>query len=160
MVHQFWLHGVAIRIMADIIFPWTPGIKVQLLGMKQPVFLNNVFVCIGLGGANFGGIHIAVWSFRFPTLVEALLWQIACIYLAVFPGFGTTIYCVAQYIARKSAITDTKFNNLLRPLDCVTLPMYLLARFYLMVKDFRCLAYPPASTFQTVTWPSFVPHVY
>ena len=159
-VHQFWLHGVAIRTMAGSVFPWTPGIRVQLLGMKKPVFLNQLFVGIGLGGAIFGGIHFAAWNFQFPSEIEAILWRTSCTWLVAFPPIGITIYCVAQHIARKSRSTDTKLSGWLRPLGYVTLPIYLLARLYLLVEVFRCLAYPPPSLFQAVSWPSAIPHVY
>lgn len=161
MVHQFWLHGVAIRTMADNVFPWTPGIKVQIPGiMKEPVFLNNVFVGIGLGGAVFGGVHFVAWDFHFPSSVECLLWRVSCIYLITSPFFGASIYCLAQHYARMSASTDTKADNVLRPIGRVAIPLYLLARLYLIVEVFRCLAYPPLSIFQDVNWPSFIPHVY
>ncbi|MCJ1450099.1 hypothetical protein MMC28_000428, partial [Mycoblastus sanguinarius] len=85
VVHQFWLHGVAVRTMNDVVFPWTRGIKINLPGMKEPTFLNPVFTGIGLGGAIFGGIHFAAWDFAFPSRVEALLWRISSSWLVVFP---------------------------------------------------------------------------
>ena len=160
MVHQFWLHGVAIRTMADNVCPWTPGIKVQFLGMKKPVFLNQSVVGIGLGGAIFGGVHIAAWNFRFPSEIEAILWRTSCTWLVAFPPFGIAIYCVAQHIAWKSRSTDRTLNGWLRPLAYVTLPFYLSARLYLLVEVFRCLAYPPPSLFQASSWPSVIPHVH
>ena len=160
MVHQFWLHGVAIRTMADSVFPWTPGIKVQFLGMKKPVYLNQFLVGIGLGGVIFGGIHFAAWNFQFPSKIEAILWRCSCTWLVAFPPIGITIYCVAQHIARKSKFSDEKLNGWLRPLGHMTLPIYLLARLYLLVEVFRCLAYPPPSLFEAVSWPSVIPHVY
>ncbi len=159
MVHQFWLHGVAIRTMADSVFPWTPGIRVHFLGLIKPVFLNQSVVGIGLGGAIFGGVHIAAWNFRFPSEVEAILWRTSCTWLVAFPPIGIAIYWVAQHIAWKSRATDGKLNGWLRPLAYVTLPVYLAARLYLLVEAFRCLAYPPPSLIQAVSWPSVIPHV-
>ena len=160
MVHQFWLHGVAIRTMADSVFPWTPGIRVQFLGMKKPVYVNQFLVGIGLGGVIFGGIHFAAWNFQFPSKIEAILWRCSCTWLVAFPPIGITIYCVAQHIARKSRFSDEKLNGWLRPLGHVTLPIYLLARLFLLVEVFRCLAYPPPSLFKAISWPSVIPHVY
>lgn len=160
MVHQFWLHGVAIRTMADSVFPWTPGIKVQFLGMKKPVYLNQFFVGIGLGGVIFGGIHFAAWNFHFPSKIEAILWRCSCTWLVAFPPIGITIYCVAQHIAKKSRFSDDELSRWLRPMGHVTLPIYLLARLYLLVEVFRCLAYPPPTLFEAVSWPSAIPHVY
>lgn len=121
MVHQFWLHGVAIRAMADNVFPWTPGIKFQLpLLMEEPIFLNPHLVGIGGGGALFGGIDVAAWNFTFPTYVEKLLWRISASYLLAIPLIGTIIYCFVQHFIRRHAKgTDTKVDNVLRPIGRV-----------------------------------------
>lgn len=49
MIDQYWLHGVAIRSMADNVFPWTRGIRIHIpYIMIEAIFLNPHFV--GLGG--------------------------------------------------------------------------------------------------------------
>ncbi|KAK4691569.1 hypothetical protein P7C71_g5456, partial [Lecanoromycetidae sp. Uapishka_2] len=160
MVHQYWLHGVAIRAMADSVFPWTPGIKIFVPRlMKEPIYFNPVFLGIGFGGVVFGGIHIAAWDFAFPSAVERLLWQISCSYLVVMPLFGTLFYCVSLHFERAWSLKDNRINKILRPLGKVFVPLYFLARLYLLVEVFRCLAYPPTSTFRDVNWPTFIPHV-
>ena len=161
MVKQFWLHGVAIRAMANNIFPWTPGIRFQLpYLMKEPVFLNPHLIGIGGGGAIFGGIHVAAWNFAFPTPVERLLWRVSATYLVAIPMVGAIIYCFVQHVTRKSPGTsDTITDKITRPIGRVAIPLYLLARLYLLVEVFRCLAYPPPSIFQDVGWPSMIPHV-
>ena len=158
-VHQFWLHGVAIRAMADNVFPWTPGVKIRLPWRKVPVFLNPVFLGIGFGGTLFGAIHFVAWNFDFPSPVEQLLWRMSCSTLFIFPPLGTFVYCLVQHDARESSIKDTEVNRFLRPLMYLCVPMYFLARIYLLVEVFRALAYPPPSVFQQVSWPSLIPHV-
>lgn len=160
MVHQYWLHGVAIRAMADNVFPWSPGIKFKLsYVMKDHIFLNPIFVGIAGGGVIFGGVHFAAWNFTFPTPIETLLWRISCTYLVMYPLLGTLIYCVVQEVTRKCGVEDVKVDKMLRPLGRVTVPVYLLARVFLLVEVFRCLAYPPPSTFMDVGWPSVIPHI-
>lgn len=161
MVKQFWLHGVAIRTMADNVFPWTPGIKLRLpYIMKEPVFLNPHFVGLGGGGAIFGGVHCAAWNFQFPTSVERLLWRISGAYLVAIPLVGTFIYCMVLHFARKEKnMTEGKMDKMLRPVGRVAIPIYLLARLFLLVEIFRCLAYPPSSVFVDVSWPSVIPHM-
>ena len=163
MVEQFWLHGVAVRAMADNIFPWTPGIRFKLPSplMKTPIFLNPHLIGIGGGGALFGGIHVAAWNFSFPTPVERLLWRISAGYLVSIPLVGVFIYWFVQHFTRRrrGGETDAKPDRILRPIGRVAIPLYLLARMYLLVEVFRCLAYPAPSTFDTVGWPSLIPHI-
>lgn len=161
MIDQYWLHGVAIRSMADNVFPWTRGIRIHIpYIMKEAVFLNPHFVGLGGGGALFGGVHLAAWNFRFPTSVERLLWRISCTYLVAFPLVGTLIYVVVLHYARKEKVmTEGRMDKMLRPMGWVTIPIYLLARLYLLVEIFRCLAYPPPNVFVNVSWPSIIPHL-
>ena len=161
MAKQFWLHGVAIRAMADNIFPWTPGIRFKIPHlMDDPIYLNPHLIGIGGGGALFGGIHVATWNFVFPTPVERLLWRISAAYLVSIPLVGVIIYLIIQHIGGKRPnMTDTVTDKLTRPIGRVAIPLYLLARLYLLVEVFRCLAYPPPSAFQDVAWPSIIPHI-
>ena len=161
MVHQYWLHGVAIRAMADNVFPWTPGMNFRIpLLMQKPILLNPHFVGIGGGGVVFGAAHIGAWNFEFPTTLERNLWRGSSLYLSLFPIMGVFFYCLVQHVARKGkGISDEKVDAILRPLGRVTLPIYLLARLYLLVEVFRCLAYPPTSVFEDVNWPSVIPHI-
>ena len=46
-VQEFWLHGVAIRAMADNVFPYTRGIPIRLSRQKDTLYLNPVFIGIG-----------------------------------------------------------------------------------------------------------------
>ena len=161
MVRQFWLHGVAIRAMADNIFPWTPGIKFRIpYFMKDHVYLNPHLIGIGGGGALFGGIHVAAWNFTFPTPVERLLWRISAAYLVSVPLVSTIIYCfVLRFTRKETKESDNENDRILRPIGRVAVPLYLLARLYLLAEVFRCLAYPPPSAFQDVGWPSIIPHI-
>lgn len=70
-VHEFWLHGVAIRAMADSVFPWTRGIPIRLPWRKDTFYLNPVFIGIGVGGTLFGSIHFIAWNFEIPDASRA-----------------------------------------------------------------------------------------
>ena len=162
MIKQYWLHGVAIRAMADNVFPWTPGIRFRVpYFMKKSTYLNPHLIGIGGGGAIFGGIHLAAWNFEFPTGVERMLWRVSATYLVVIPLIGITIYCLLQHFNKEedTDVTDGKIYTIFKFIGRVGIPLYLLARLYLMVEVFRCLAYPPQSVFEDVTWPSIIPHI-
>ena len=159
IVHQFWLHGVAIRAMADNVFPSSPGLPLRLPGMKEKLFLNPVPVGMGLGGALFGAIHFAAWNFEFPTPLERLLWRISCVLLLTLPPAGTSVYWMVQHVAKQRGIPDAVINRLLKPMAYMIMPLYIGARLFLIVEVFRDLAFPAPSVFQTVQWPIAIPHV-
>jgi hypothetical protein len=159
IVHEFWLHGVSIRAMADNIFPSSPGIPLSLPGVKGMLYLNPVPVGIGLGGALFGAVHCGAWNFEFPTPVERLLWRISCILLVALPLFGTGVYWYTQHMAQIRGTTDTKVNRLLKPLGYTFVPIYVLARLFLFVEVFRSLGFLPTSAFSDVNWPTALPRI-
>ena len=159
LIHDFWLHGVSIRAQADNIFPWTPGIKIGFPFVKDTILVSPVVLGIGGGGVLFGAVHFVAWNFTFPSSTERLLWRISCCILVVFPLLGTAFYCIMQHRAKSHGDVDSKLNRSLRPLCYVIGLLYLLARIYLLVEVFRALAYPEASTFKQVNWPSAIPYM-
>ena len=158
-VHEFWLHGVVVRAMADSVFPWTRGIPTRLPRQKDTLYLNPIFIGIGFGGTLFGTIHFIAWNFEFPTPIERILWRMSCCVLISIPLLGTAMYFMTIHNARRDSETDTKTNALLRPFITICVVMYLLARLYLMTEVFRSLAYAPPSTFHEIIWPSAIPHI-
>ena len=159
LLKEFLLHGVAIRAMAENIFPWTRGIPIGFPRQKDTLYLNPVFIGIGFGGALFGAVHPIAWNFESPTPVERILWRICCCMTIYFSLLGTAMYFITLHNARKDSVSDSKTNVLLRPSVTTCTLLYLLARLFLMTEVFRSLAYAPPSTFQEINWPNAIPHV-
>ncbi|MCJ1385144.1 hypothetical protein MMC17_008263 [Xylographa soralifera] len=159
MVKEFWLHGVAVRVMADNIFPTTHGLPIRLTPLSdKTVYLNPVIVGFGFGGVIFGAIHLIAWNFHFPTAVEQLLWRISSLSLIAVPLLAPAGYYMTESLAARSKTADLLANKVLRPAFRVLAPLYLLARLFLLVEVFRSLAYAPASTWAQVAWPVMIPH--
>ena len=158
--HEFWLHGVAVRAQADNIWPHSPGLRVHIpYLMRAPFFFNPIVVGIGLGGAAFGAVHFAAWSFdSFPTEVERLLWRLACIALVGLPPVGISIYWVGTHYRKTHAEIAPRVTRVLKPFAYALMPIYLLARLFLLVEVFRSLPYLPPSAYQQVRWPTVIPH--
>ncbi|MCJ1433703.1 hypothetical protein MMC27_003067 [Xylographa pallens] len=159
MVKEFWLHGVAVRVMADNIFPTTHGLPVRLTPFSDTTLhLNPVIVGFGLGGLIFGAIHLIAWNFHFPTPAEQLLWRVSCLFLLAAPLLAPAGYYLTESLAARSNTADLLANRVLRPAFRVLVPLYLLARLFLLVEVFRSLAFAPASTWAQVAWPVMIPH--
>lgn len=173
LVHEFWLHGVNVRAMGDSVFPWPRGVSLYIPKFLKTgrgaatatasnwIEIDSVFVGMGLGGAVFGAIHFAAWNFAFPTPVERLLWRISCGIIVGFPVLMSLIYIL--YLKwteeeREAGGGDSWTNRVLRRFGHATVPVYFLARLYLLVEVFRSLAYSPPEAFQSISWPTMVPH--
>ena len=125
---------------------------------ESAIYLSPVLVGIGLSGALFGAIHWAAWSFHFPSPTERLLWRISCGVLLGFPILMTAIYSGYSHYSRGQRTVSSRANEVLRRFGHVCVPLYLLARVYLLVEVFRSLAYSERSVFAEVNWPSAFPH--
>ncbi|MCJ1323567.1 hypothetical protein MMC10_000228 [Thelotrema lepadinum] len=208
-VHEFWLHGVAIRDQADNVFPYSPGIPIPYLTLQrslvtlkpiaglplpihtptpQPVYheeilaghrfrlpsltlrwtyLNTTIAGIGIAGTIFGSIHCAAWNFAFPTPVEAMLWRISCLLILIMPPMAAILYATITHEARTVVLEDGRevsqedstTNRWLKPLGYAAVPVYFVARVFLVVEVFRSLAYLPSSAYVATAWPGWLPHV-
>ena len=159
IVHEFWLHGVAIRAIADNIFPTSLGIPLRLPFVKDTIYVNPGLFGMAFGGSLFGAVHFSAWNFEFPTMVEKIMWRVSCIILVLMPPVSIFIYWMTLHIARRWGTTDNKVNKLFKPLEYMFVPFYFFARVFLLIEVFRSLAYLPPSAFQEVEWPSAIPHV-
>ena len=166
LVHEFWLYGVNVRTMGDSVFPWPRGVSLYLPNLPGrraapiSIQMDSVFFGMGLGGSVFGAVHFAAWNFTFPTPVERLLWRISCGIIVGFPVLMSSIYVLYLKWSEegRGGGGDSWTNRVLRRCGHALVPVYFLARFYLLVEVFRSLANSPPGVFQSIGWPTMVPH--
>ncbi|KAB8360818.1 hypothetical protein FH972_024552 [Carpinus fangiana] len=157
-VHEFWLHGVAVRDQAENIHPSSPGFAIQTPFRKTPFYINPI-LGIGLGAILFGAVHFAAWNFTFPTQVEQLLWRISCILCVALPPLGALTYYFTLYFGKLQKKNDRNMNHILKPMEYLLAPAYLLSRMYLTAEMFRQLAYLSPSAYLQVDWSAAMPHL-
>ncbi|KAN0076544.1 hypothetical protein V8E54_006686 [Elaphomyces granulatus] len=105
----------------------------------------------------FGACHLIGWDFLYPSSVEQLLWRIAsisCVTIPFFMMFLSLLFdddidfwppeCSVKYLCTMSFWT--------------LLPLYVLARVYLLVAIFISLRSVPAGVYETVNWSLYFPH--
>ena len=119
------------------------------------------------------GIHLAGWNFTFPSRVEQILWRVSSLSLLgllIFYLFGVAMGTVlASRFARgvlnnHDATTILGVANLLPRWVGVmiyspVIGAYGLARAYIIVEGFVALRALPMSTFASVSWSNFLPHL-
>jgi hypothetical protein len=110
----------------------------------------------------YGGTHISVANFDFPSAVERLLWRIASIDIMVtMPAFFTLTW-IGHFISSYFSEDDEdgcccsvsyKFPG------HILLYMYILCRLFIVVESFISLRHVPISVFWTPSWLQMIPHV-
>jgi hypothetical protein len=121
----------------------------------------------------YGGIHLSVWNFEFPTALEKLLWKIASIgIVATLPvlfalGLGMKIFLLiakgmveAVFGQRQSRKKWREVGESIYPyMGYVAITFYTLARAYLVVESFVSLRRVPIGVYWTPAWLQMIPHV-
>jgi hypothetical protein len=152
----------------------------------NPYGIQEYFLCFAT--LLFTAIHVAGWSFDFPTPVERLLWRISSFLLfgitAAFWLFETaaswsrlgrwrTLYLfvfnrkgLPQHRARMARRTTTmrrELKQLPLPWEFATITplalIYGLARFYLIGEAFAELRDLQGTAYVNIDWTSFLPHI-
>jgi hypothetical protein len=113
----------------------------------------------------FGAIHFAAINSQFPSHTERILWCVAsaiCTSIMLLIIFDMALpawfYSLAKHTLGVSSDYLEARKWALRMLIYLTVLVYILARFFLIVELFRCLFFLPPSAFVS-TWVSSVPHV-
>ncbi|KAI1422278.1 hypothetical protein F5Y12DRAFT_799684 [Xylaria sp. FL1777] len=118
-------------------------------------------------------VHVAGWSFSFPTRAESIIWRVASLILLFFMFTGGVIpvistepwfdfeFTLLWVWVRKTNVQDPTWirRYLLRRISDVTYALYTTARVLLFVEVFIAFRSLPASAYQTVNWSGFLPHI-
>jgi hypothetical protein len=132
-------------------------------GEPQGSAMFDEIIGFVLSSTGFGAIHFAAVKSTFPSHTEWVLWYIAS---GICTGVSLLLYSALVV----SVLYEDIHNRLSGNFDnreslafrlfvtyCVV-PLYIIARLFLIVELFRCLFFLPPSAF-VATWVSSVPHV-
>lgn len=100
----------------------------------------------------FGAIHCIAWSFTFPSHIELLLWRISSVTIIVVPFIF--ILLVAIFTFRVDLLSKIAIFGAI-----IGIPFYIIARIVLIILAFTTLRSLPSTTYETVQWLTFFPHV-
>ena len=128
--------------------------------------------------ALYGGAHLAVWSYAFPSEAEKWLWRISAHSLVGLPALiilGVPVIWVMKlmlvkaekrrqagrhamllrYFACAWGLINLVF--ILTPLGCLVVVMYF-GRIFILVEAFVSLRAPPDGTYAAIGWTKNLPH--
>jgi hypothetical protein len=128
---------------------------------------TDVYEMVGfvLSSTAFGAIHFAAVKSTFPSHIEWVLWYMAsgiCTGVSLLISSALVVSMLYENIHDCLSPTGDSEDHLISAFRlgatyCV-LPLYIIARLFLIVELFRCLFFLSPSAF-VATWVSSIPHV-
>lgn len=121
--------------------------------LKYPYRYKYARWALGLIAGLLGGLSVVGWAFPFPTYEEQFVWRFLSFYL---PISAILIWQLAM--EWEDQLKVWFHPNLLRGANGVLLLLYIIARLYTIIEVFTGLRDSPATLYETVDWPNYLPH--
>ena len=103
----------------------------------------------------FGAIHCAGWFFIFPTIIETTIWRVCSGIITAAP----LITMLVVFLIFIDISVSVFVRIILLSLMFLSLLLYVVARFGLLVVALITLRDLPPSAYDIVTWTTFLPHI-
>ncbi|KAJ7079022.1 hypothetical protein C8R44DRAFT_895795 [Mycena epipterygia] len=120
--------------------------------------LNIHFYIECLVGTIFGVIHCVAWNPDFPSTIKMWMWRSCSLMVAAIPaalGFFTALY---DATTAGSVLEDT-LTAIVAIIGLVSIPLYIIARLFLITIPFTSLRALPPGVFVDVDWSVYIPHL-
>ena len=111
----------------------------------------------------FGAMHIAAWSFDFPSSFEQVAWRTYAVLLVILPVYSFLFFIQFHRNGlTRSAIAHFKPGSL-AAIAYFNVPVflggvYIIARLALLVLMFVLLRKVPPGVYKSVSWTNYIPH--
>ena len=138
---------------------------------------NTLLLTLWLLGSLYGGIHLALWNYDFPTRVESRLWKISAVTLGSVPALFVPLVLLIDAFGRAPFLpspTDRLRNIFPRFCSGVTKMLvsgvpqilwpaaliYIFARIFIVVESFISLRHVPIGVYEGgLGWSKYIPHL-
>ncbi|KAJ7130519.1 hypothetical protein C8R44DRAFT_850375 [Mycena epipterygia] len=110
-----------------------------------------------LVGTIFGAMHCVAWNADFPSTIEMWMWRSCSLVVAAIPAVLGLFLALAASI-QGTAIGDA-LNIILAIPVFLSIPLYPIARLFLITISFTSLRALPPRAFIDVNWSVYIPHL-
>ncbi|KAJ7079024.1 hypothetical protein C8R44DRAFT_754740 [Mycena epipterygia] len=111
-----------------------------------------------LVGAVFGALHCAAWNADFPSTIEKWMWRSCSLLVATIPaalGFVGVLYDATT----AGSVIDDTVKIIFGITFVVSIPLYPIARLFLITIPFTSLRALPPGALIDVDWSVYIPHL-
>jgi hypothetical protein len=116
---------------------------------------------LAFAAAAYGALHIAAWNEFFPTPVERYLWITSSVAIGS-SGISLWLWFLVKERWERVDVVGSKLSQN-RALSIIAqfvfVPLFLMARIYLVVEGFVSLRRVPVAVYQTPEWSDYFPHL-
>jgi hypothetical protein len=145
-------------------FPYTGDSQSDPDQIMAFIFNSKILLALLLVlPAAYGGIHLIVSNFEFPSNAERLFWKIASInIIATMPAFFLLTFIgsrVSRLFFSYDSIGENAWAMVYKFPGHVLLFVYVVARSFLVVESFISLRAVPIGVYWTPSWLQMLPHV-
>ncbi|KAJ7073038.1 hypothetical protein C8F01DRAFT_1300934 [Mycena amicta] len=120
-----------------------------------------------LVGVLFGCIHCAAWNAHFSSDIEKWMWRSSALAVAALPLVLSLLFmwiAVIILVMGVVAVAELEATNIRRKTPIpkilvVVVPIYLVARLFLIMLPFTALRHLPPAVFMDVDWTVYIPHL-
>ncbi|KAJ6491487.1 hypothetical protein DFH09DRAFT_1453382 [Mycena vulgaris] len=105
-------------------------------------------------GSIFGAIHCAAWSTDFPSAKEMGMWRVCSLLVTIIPG-AITAFFILDVTRNNTGVTFAIFGGI----SIAGIPIYIIARLFLLTLPFTALCALPPGAFADVNWSVYIPHL-
>ncbi|KAJ6523047.1 hypothetical protein B0H19DRAFT_1202211 [Mycena capillaripes] len=108
-------------------------------------------------GAIFGAIHCAAWNSHFPSADENWMWRSGALLVTAVPLIAVLEIIVLSILEERTfGAGETKFFKIA---FVAFIPLYIIARLFLLILPFTGLRALPPDAFVDVNWSVYIPHL-
>jgi hypothetical protein len=119
-----------------------------------------------LVGTIFGAIHCAAWDAQFPSSgAEMWMWRASSLLVAAIPALLGWLFMLQLFLVamnEKHKISDMLCRAILAMYAAnflVAIPIYVIARLFLIILPFTTIRALPPGAFVGVNWSVYIPHL-
>ncbi|KAJ7114253.1 hypothetical protein C8R44DRAFT_710095 [Mycena epipterygia] len=123
---------------------------------------NTAFYIECLVGTIFGAIHCAAWNADLPSTIEMWMWRCCSLMVAVIPAVQGALFALFK-LPRAGGATENTLRRIGAAIGgllfLVSIPVYPIARLFLIIIPLTSLRAIPPGAFIDVDWSGYIPHL-